>query len=533
MVHTVATLNHVPHPPSLNLGELIRGGTTLTTREVLAVAHEACRDPGNFPRSPDDLWLTDDGEIVTRRADGADEPIDPRSGVAAMLEAMLPHEASDDPARLVPLSLRGLPSRLRAPGRRLDLGDLMAVVRWHSGGDPRQIVRELADRVRHLQPQQTERVIVATPLNALDLFTQEQPSAPVADVAPSRARRLVVPRAAAVLGAAIVLAGIATASYRLFQQDEPTAPGQSPDAALPTSSLDPSRAAPRADAPDPSTANERDAIGTTEGEPIVAAEGAFSPAFTPDGRKLFFHAGRVGTGRLLIADLERGGPVTQVNAVFEGRSRNYHPRVSPDGRLLAFDSDREGERAVYVVERDGTEVQRVSGDGYAAVPSWSPDMKWLAFIRGEPRRPRVWNLWLRDLESGALQRHTSYRSGQVWGASWFPDGRSFCFSHEQQLVISHLDARPDVVIETPRPGHLVRTPAVSPDGTSVVFQVFRDGVWLLDVRSREMRRILDDPTAEEFAWSPDGRRIAYHSRRDGAWKIWMHDMEPATRAERQ
>ena len=204
--------------------------------------------------------------------------------------------------------------------------------------------------------------------------------------------------------------------------------------------------------------------------------------------------------------------------------RATRTRPQPDGRLIAFDSDRSGQRALYVVERDGTDVQRVSGDGYAAVPSWSPDMKWLAFIRGEPRRPRVWNLWLRDLESGTLRRHTSFRAGQVWGASWFPDGRSVCFSHEQQLVISYLDARPDIVFDTPRRGHLVRTPAVSPDGTQIVFQVFKDGVWLLDVRSRAMRRILDDPTAEEFAWTPDGRRVAYHSGRDGTWKIWLHEI---------
>jgi Tol biopolymer transport system component len=36
-----------------------------------------------------------------------------------------------------------------------------------------------------------------------------------------------------------------------------------------------------------------------------------------------------------------------------------------------------------------------------------------------------------------------------------------------------------------------------------------------------MRRVLDDPSAEEFAWSPDGTRVAYHSHRDGSWRIWL------------
>jgi Tol biopolymer transport system component len=54
-----------------------------------------------------------------------------------------------------------------------------------------------------------------------------------------------------------------------------------------------------------------------------------------------------------------------------------------------------------------------------------------------------------------------------------------------------------------------------------MFQVHRDGVWLLDVAEGGMRKVLTDPTAEEFTWSPDGRRVAYHSRKAGGWGVWM------------
>jgi hypothetical protein len=244
----------------------------------------------------------------------------------------------------------------------------------------------------------------------------------------------------------------------------------------------------------------------------------FSPAFASNGTAMFFHTGKSGDPRSALVSLDHD---LRVMTIVDDGSRNYHVQPSPDGRSIAFDSDRDGERGVYVANRDGSNVHRVSGSGYAAVPSWSPDASQLAFIRAEPDNSKVWNLWLLTLGNGDVRRLTSFKYGQTWSASWFPDGRRICYTHEDRLIVQDLDDGATKEYPSPLKEHLVRTPAVSPDGTKIVFQVFRSGAWLLDLKDGSVRCVLTDPTAEEFAWAPDGRRIAFHSRRDGQWGIWM------------
>jgi hypothetical protein len=245
----------------------------------------------------------------------------------------------------------------------------------------------------------------------------------------------------------------------------------------------------------------------------------YSPAFSRDGRTIFFHTG--GSRAAHSALMKRSGndDTSGAVAVIDDGARNYHVQPSPDGRRVAFDSDREGERAVYVANVDGSNIRRVSGTGYAAVPRWSPAGDRLAFIRAEPGRSNVWNLWLLTDSTEEPRRLTRFRYGQTWGASWLPDGLSVVFSHEDRIVRLSLSDGRMRSYPTPVQGRIVRTPAVSPDGDRVVFQVSRDGVWILDLADGAMRRLLTDPTAEEFAWSPDGRRFAYHSRAGGKWTI--------------
>jgi helix-turn-helix protein/WD40 repeat protein len=249
-----------------------------------------------------------------------------------------------------------------------------------------------------------------------------------------------------------------------------------------------------------------------------AVDESVTPAFANTGTAAFFSEPARDSGSSAPAEADRDRSVLRIVRVVDDRAQNFHARPSPDGTRVAFDSNRDGERAVYIAGADGQHVRRVSGDGFAALPAWSPDGRQLAFVKAEAENPRVWNLWSVDLDTLQLRRLTDDPSGQPWGGSWFPDGRRIAYSHEDQLVVLDLDRGIRRVYRSPAPGHPVRSPAVSPDGQRVIFQAHRDGAWLLDLKDGSMRRVLEDPSAEEFAWSPDGRRVAFHSRNRG-WGI--------------
>jgi hypothetical protein len=261
-------------------------------------------------------------------------------------------------------------------------------------------------------------------------------------------------------------------------------------------------------------------IRPREPDGMVPDNAAGSPAFASLGAAMFYQDDE-NTDDVVRAGARSPAATLRIVRVVDENFRNFHARPSPEGARIAFDSDREQQRAVYVADVDGSNVRRVSGEGFAAFPSWSPDGKSLAFVRADPEHPRVWNLWTVDLDSGHLRQVTGHGSGQLWGGSWFPDGRRIAYSLENQLNVIDTLTGEERSYPSPRTGRLVRTPAVSPDGRRIIFQVADDGAWLLDVADGSVRKVLADPSAEEYAWSPDGRRVAYYSRRTNEWGVWV------------
>jgi hypothetical protein len=248
----------------------------------------------------------------------------------------------------------------------------------------------------------------------------------------------------------------------------------------------------------------------------------FSPAFEANSTPFFVD---VTDSSGSVEAAARAGDQLRVMSILDDGARNYHVQPSPRGDRVAFDSDRDGERGVYVANRDGTGVRRVSGGGYAAVPTWSPEGTQLVFTRPEVDRPRVWNLWLLTLATGQSQRLTTFSKGHTWRASWFADARRICYTHADRLLVLDIAHGTTREFASPLRGHVLDAPVVSPDSSHVIFQLSGSGAWLLDLTDGTTRCVLTDPTAGEFAWSPDGRRVAYYSHRDRQWGIWF--MAPA------
>ena len=528
---------------TITLSHLLGRGVRLETHEAIALARDLLKHPCGMP-TPENIQLGSDGSASCIAADGVPSVM----SVADLLLMLLPHGTPNVPAPLRLAIARGL-ERVEAPPFASLEEFSKALARFERGAS-RDVLKGVLQRSGL-----RSHPIAAPGAAAPSIFKSFGADGEAG--APGHASRGWALAAAAVFVASFAVSfGVMDGITRRRAATQPVRSGH-------VSSARVSAAAPAAHdsaakpaqvklnteivrvpttggvarelASSPAAARTAPAAGTLSGAVRYLDAGAvravhsttadaFSPAFASDGTAIFFHTGRERDGRSAIevaaAGGETGGDLGIMTIVDDG-SHNYHAQPSPDGRFVAFDSDRDGVRGVYVANRDGSHVRRLSGVGYAAVPTWSRNSEWLAYIRAEADKPTVWNLWVQPATGGSARRLTNYRYGQTWAASWFPDNRRIAYSHEDALMVMDLQTGEATRYRTPVGRQLVRTPAVSPDGTKIIFQVFGHGAWLLDLADGSALKVLADPTAEEFAWAPDGRRVAFHSRRAGHWGIYI------------
>ena len=118
-----------------------------------------------------------------------------------------------------------------------------------------------------------------------------------------------------------------------------------------------------------------------------------APQISPDGKRLAFMSDRSGSMEIWTSAVDGSNPV-QLSALGKAGT----PRWSPDGKWIAFDSDANGHGAIYVVNVDGGEPRiMVQGNFDNRVPSWSHDGKWIYFASD---RNGGWQVWKVPVQGG-------------------------------------------------------------------------------------------------------------------------------------
>jgi eukaryotic-like serine/threonine-protein kinase len=197
------------------------------------------------------------------------------------------------------------------------------------------------------------------------------------------------------------------------------------------------------------------------------------------------------------------------------------PSLSPDGRSVAFVSNRDGQWDIYVGLVTGGGLVRLTNDSNVEVqPRWSPDGTKLLFSR--LNETGLQDIWLTSAFPGTSRRLIANASTPAWSA----DGRHIVYSAASFIWMSDADgANPRQITQPEPPPILHYQPVLSHSGKSIAFVRRRLGprseLALVDVDSRLVRALTDDDAlALSPVWSPDDQFLYFSSSRGGTINIW-------------
>jgi Tol biopolymer transport system component/imidazolonepropionase-like amidohydrolase len=267
---------------------------------------------------------------------------------------------------------------------------------------------------------------------------------------------------------------------------------------------------------------------------------------SPDGRTLVFDL----LGDIYTMPIDGG----RATLLLGGHAYETMPRFSPDGRRIAFTSDRDGLENIWTMDLSGGDLRQVSRERERQVsnPAWTPDGQYIV-ARKHFRNTRslgAGEMWLYHTGGGSGLQLTERRNWEqnATEPALSPDGRYVYFSedvapgggfqynldpHGVIYVVQRLDretGQRETFLRAPG-GSLAPRP--SPDGNTLAFVRRADTTTVLmvhDIATGRERMLWDglDHDQQEvwaifgtypaYAWTPDGRAIVIWAR-GGLWRV--------------
>ena len=211
----------------------------------------------------------------------------------------------------------------------------------------------------------------------------------------------------------------------------------------------------------------------------------YEPSWTRDGKRmLFVHVSLSGTdGQLEIHSMNPdGSDAKRVVTPAKRPAQDEHPAWSPDSKLIAFTSTRDGNQEIYLCDLDGANLRRItSHPNIDSHPTWSPDGNQIAFCSARFGNMEICTM---NVDGSDIRRLTDHPA-MDYQPKWSPDGRWIAFT-------------------STRDGE---------GGKYEIYIVRPDGTGLTNITQHSA--IDKDPT-----WTPDSAEITFVSNRDGKFDLY-------------
>src|SRR5690349_4582012 len=248
---------------------------------------------------------------------------------------------------------------------------------------------------------------------------------------------------------------------------------------------------------------------------------------TAANARIAYESDRDGVFAIYIINPDGSGQTRLTNNTGE-----FQPAWSPDGSRIAFVGTQNGENGeIYVMNSDGSNQMRIINDpGALGEPTWSPDGTRIAFVSHRDGDSEIYAINADG--SGGLTRLTDAPESQDYSPDWGPDGRI-------AFASTRGGTSPDIYVMNSggsgvtaiTHGQNATGAKWSPDGSKILFISYRllpgssepsQNIYVVNSDGTQITQLPEDIALEHSEdWSPDGARIVYSKAEGGQSHLFI------------